>query len=381
MNIAVVYHMIPHYRSAVMRQLDKSTSNTFWFFGNDAAFDGVEPMPKEQLKRFVVAPFMCWRELYWQSASIAVALSPKFDAVIYLANPNFISTWLGAILARFTGKRVLFWTHGWLKGEALPKSAVRHAFYRLADQVLVYGERALELGVKSGFARDRITVVYNSLDSDLAWEVTKKIERGILSTPSPRSLFSNPSLPLLICTARLTKLCRFDILFDAATKLEERGRPVNILLVGEGPEREALRASAKQKRLNVHFFGACYDEEILGRLIYDADLTVSPGKIGLTAIHSLMYGTPAVTHSDLDAQMPEVEALVEGVTGSLFERDNADSLVKVIETWLSSERDRAKVRADCRAIIGSKWNPSEQSRIIEAVVSAMRPAPAEKTCQ
>ena len=41
-----------------------------------------------------------------------------------------------------------------------------------------------------------------------------------------------------------------------------------------------------------------------------SDLTVSPGNIGLTAIHSLSYGTPVCSHSNFNNQMPESEAII-----------------------------------------------------------------------
>ena len=100
-------------------------------------------------------------------------------------------------------------------------------------------------------------------------------------------------------------------------------------------------------------------------MIYDADLTVSPGKIGLTAMHSLMYGTPVVTHGDLDAQMPEVEAIEEGRTGAFFRRGDARDLAATIAGWLDAGLPRAQVRQAARAAIKAKWTPQGQARIIE----------------
>lgn len=120
--------------------------------------------------------------------------------------------------------------------------------------------------------------------------------------------------------------------------------------------------------LAVHFFGACYDEDVTGQILYHSDLTVSPGKIGLTAMHTLMYGTPAITHDDLDRQMPEVEALTVNVTGDLFRRDDPVSLADAIGNWLTARRDRAAVRATCRAVVHDRWHPHVQAALIERAV-------------
>ena len=45
-----------------------------------------------------------------------------------------------------------------------------------------------------------------------------------------------------------------------------------------------------------HFQGAVFDESN-SELIYHSDLCVSPGNVGLTAIHSLTYGVPVATHT------------------------------------------------------------------------------------
>lgn len=367
MRVAVVYHMFPHYRGAVMHALDQSERHNYTFYGSLEAYNGIEPVDPRIFKRMIRAPSYIYRGLFWQPMATKVALSSNYDVLIYLGNPNFISTWVGALLGRLTGKRVLFWTHGWLRPEAWLRSVIRGLFHRLAHQVLVYGERAKALGVASGYPERRITVIYNSLDFARAQKVIASIENGKVAV-DPRSLFADPAHPILIATARLTGLCRFDLLLEAAERLRARNLCVNILLVGDGPECGPLEAMARDKKINLCLFGACYDETVLGGLIYASDLTVSPGKVGLTAVHSLMYGTPVITHSDLDTQMPEVEAIVDGETGALFARDDVDDLTRTIETWLSRDIDRAKLRAACRRMIALKWNPTTQVCLIESAI-------------
>jgi glycosyltransferase involved in cell wall biosynthesis len=265
---------------------------------------------------------------------------------------------------------VLFWAHGWLRREEGARRVVRNIFYQLAGRMLVYGERAKEIGRLSGYPDRRISVVYNSLDTTRADDIVARIESGTLATVDPRSVFADPARPLLVCTARITALCRFDLLLAAAARLGERGRPVNVLLVGDGPERAALERQAGEAGVSIHFFGACYDEDVIGQLIYHSDLTVSPGKIGLTAMHSLMYGTPAITHGNFDEQMPEYEAIEPGRTGAFFAQADADALADTIDGWLIAARDRGTVRAACRAVIAEKWNPGHQADIIEKAIMA-----------
>lgn len=368
LRVAVVYHFWPHYRAAVVTALDASTQVSYTFFGSGKPCEGIKHMEPNQFRRFVYAPFYVLGGIVWQPKAIRLAFSGDFDVIIFLADIHFASTWVAAMMARARGKPVLFWAHGWLRKESGAKRRIRNTYYRLANRMMLYAERGRQLGAASGYPADRIDVIYNSLDVDRADALVARIEAGLLALLQPQSFFANPERPLAICTARLTSLCRFDLLLKAAALMRERGTELNILLVGEGPARLDLERLAADLGLAVHFFGACYDEEITGQLIYHSDLTVSPGKIGLTAMHTLMYGTPAITHDDLDHQMPEVEALTDGVTGALFRHDDVESLASTIDKWLKAGHDRAVVRAACRAAVHNRWNPNVQAKLIESTV-------------
>jgi glycosyltransferase involved in cell wall biosynthesis len=368
MRVAVIYHVWPHYRQPVMQAMDRSGAIAYDFFGSGEALEGVLHAETGAVTRFVRAPFRRFGTLLWQPGAVRAAGDRRYHAIVLLADPNFVSTWLAAAVARARRVPVLFWGHGWLRPEGRAKQAIRRAYFGLAQRFLVYGERGKRLGVASGYPAERITVVYNSLDVVRADAVIAAIEGGALATADPRALFAAPGRPLLICTARLTAKCRFDLLLEAAALLERRGLPVNILLVGDGPERKALERRAQEMGLALHCFGACHDEEVVGPLLFHADLTVSPGKIGLTAMHSLMYGTPAITHGDFDAQMPEVEAIEPGRTGAFFRRDDAADLAAVIAHWLETAPPRTHVREAARDAIRARWTPQGQARIIEQAV-------------
>ena len=368
LKVAVIYHFWPHYREAVMTAMDGSSAIDYVFYGSGVPLAGIKHSNVEAVRRFVLAPFRVRKGMTWQPDAIAAVRKGHYDAVIFLADPNFASTWIASILARLKGIPVLFWGHGWLKPESGLKTRIRLAFFGLADRFMTYSERGMRMGIAAGYPREKVSVIYNSLDVAKADAIVARIASGELASVRPQSFFADGQRPVVICTARLTEKCRFDLLIDAAALLAERGFPINVLLVGDGPQRPVLEEQARRLGVATHFFGACYDEETTGQLIYHADATVSPGKIGLTAMHSLMYGTPAITHNDLDEQMPEVEAIEDGRTGLLFRRNDATALADAIQAWLGSGRVRSDVRDECRKVIHEKWNPQNQARLIEAAV-------------
>ena len=148
----------------------------------------------------------------------------------------------------------------------------------------------------------------------------------------------------------------------------ENGKQLNLVIVGDGNEKERLELIVKQFGLtqNVWFFGPSYDEQKTGELIYNADLCVSPGNVGLTAIHSLSYGSPVITHNNFAKQMPEFEAIEDGVTGAFFKDENIGSLQNIIENWLLKypQKDEQLIKA-CYKRIDDFYNPAYQVQVLK----------------
>ncbi len=157
---------------------------------------------------------------------------------------------------------------------------------------------------------------------------------------------------------------------EAVDRINSGGDLVNLIMVGEGDERTRLESLSKQgvESGYIKFYGQCYDEEKIGRLISDADLCVSPGNVGLTAIHSLSLGTPVASHSNLNNQMPEVEAIIDGKSGFLFKEGDVEDLSRKIVDWISNVQDRESVRAVCYKIIDKYYNPYYQCSVFERAV-------------
>jgi len=245
-RVAVVYHFFAHYRAAIMQTLLASEAIDYFLISDlhepSNEIEAWEP-PKD---RWRWSPcFRLGANFIWQKGLLRLAMQPETDAIIFLGNANFLSTWCSAGLARLLGKRVLFWTHGWVRDERGLKRLVRNLFYRLAHGLLLYGNRAKAIGIRNGFPKENLYVIYNSLDYRHQSELREAIERSRLSSIR-NQFFKNAACPVLICTGRLNKLKRIDLLLDAMFLLLDEGLHTSLLLVGEGPEEAALRARAQR---------------------------------------------------------------------------------------------------------------------------------------
>jgi len=172
---------------------------------------------------------------------------------------------------------------------------------------------------------------------------------------------------MAIFIGRLMPEKKLHLLIDAFFEFHSADNPINLLFVGSGPAADSLRERVPNSlQHHVNFFGPCYCEDSLASMIHAASVCVSPGSVGLTAMHSLVYGTPVVTHNDGRRQNPEYEAIRDGETGSLFKQDDPDSLFAAMKEWLFASKDkRHSTRNKCQQIIDQHYTPANQRRIIE----------------
>ena len=104
MKVAVVYHCFPHYRTAVLRELLQNSENEYVLLADEKPIDPtIKPWRVEDQTRFILAPCrILIAPFLFQHGLLKLGLRRDLDAMIYLGNPYFISTWLSASLARFT---------------------------------------------------------------------------------------------------------------------------------------------------------------------------------------------------------------------------------------------------------------------------------------
>lgn len=372
-RVDFITNQAPHYRAALWEKLleNREIDARFLFGNNDASgikeIDFSQSLWLERRDKLHLLDNLYIRNvLIWQHGVLTHIWGTKANAVVFLGEMNVLSTWVAVWLARRRGISVLFWGHGLYGREGRIKRWLRTQFLHLADCNLVYGEHARGLLLDSGFSPYRVRVVYNSLD-----HVRQRAIRDSVIHPnfySSQGWFDVPRAPVLLFVGRLTPEKRLDSLIHAVSLLREGGEIYNLIFVGNGPEISRLKELASGISGQVHFYGACYLEEELGRLIANADLCVSPGNVGLTAMHALGYGTPVCTHSDLTRQRPEAESIIEGRTGVLFDYSQAD-LIEAIRRWFASAPDRGSVRTFCYQEIDDKWNTENQTRIIVKAIN------------
>lgn len=367
-SVAVVYHYFAHYREPVINELIRGSTHTYHFFGDTQSFDSGIKLTEIDPASFTRTKCTQCGPLLFQWSAVKLALSGKYDTLILLGNCKWPTMWLSAIFGRLTGKRVFFWTHGWLRCETGMQAMIRNTFYKIGNGLLLYGHHAKAIGIDYGFSPSKLHVIYNSLDCALQDKARSSLPADARQSTRSQLFPGREAHPVLVNITRLHHYKKLDQLIRAAAKLEESGRAVNVLIVGDGPHKPELEALAQELGVTARFTGAVYGEDELGRMLIASDLAVMPGPIGLLAMHALAYGVPAISHNSFDVQMPEFESIVEGKTGGFFREDDLDSLVETIEHQLGIEWTHEQRMLAARELIERFYNPVSQRMLIDHAV-------------
>lgn len=360
-KLCLIYNSAPLYRKAIFQAIDKEY-DCDWYFGEPKS--GIKQMDLSLLRHTkYYKSYGNPNKLFWQGALISSLFSKKYQNYFILTQVRAISLWVMILLSSifFPKKRIYGWSHGWYGREGtLRKKFDKWRISHMAGQ-FVYNEHSRQLMIEGGIPKNKLFVIYNSLDYDIQLRLRKKLK----NTEIYIDYFGNTN-PVIIFIGRLTYSKKLDLLVKALKALKDKGLSYNVTFIGDGEARKYLENIVEVEGLKSQtwFYGACYDETQNAELIYNASLCVSPGNVGLTAIHSLMFGTPVITCDDFCHQGPEFEAIKEGITGDFFKANDAFSLADKIDKWFAEHTNREQIRKECYAEIDTRWTPNNQMEIV-----------------
>jgi glycosyltransferase involved in cell wall biosynthesis len=197
------------------------------------------------------------------------------DALIVEANPRYLSTSSAVRWMHERKKPVIGWGLGSPPVSGFRKQR-RRSFISQFDGLIAYSQRGADEYAALGFPREKIFVAHNSV--------------------SPRPAFAPDARPwtvdpfTILFVGRLQARKRVDSLIRACAQMERKPR---LVVAGDGPEREALQALAKDIYPSAAFVGAKHGAD-LAPYFKEADLFVLPGTGGLAVQEAMSYGLPVI---------------------------------------------------------------------------------------
>ncbi len=366
-KLCLCFNSAPLYRESIYMKIDQEF-DCDWYFRpivNDIRAMDISKLKNAILIKYWGNPF----KVYWKRGVLGLLFSNKYKTYLMGLEVHCLTDWIFVLLAStfFPKKKIYSWSHGYNGSESFIESKLKKWLYSHISGTFVYGKYSKSLMIKEGIDESKIFVIHNSL----RYSEQLVLRNQIVPNNIYKEHFNN-NFSTLIFIGRLTKVKKLFMVIEALKNIKDKGITYNMVFVGGGSEEHALKKMVKENGIEdqVWFYGECYDEKKNAELIYNADLCVSPGNVGLTAMHSLVFGTPVLTHNNFKKQMPEFEAIKEGRTGCFFEQDNVSSLANSIMEWFSENQDkRADLRRACFEEIDTQWNPDFQIAVLKKHLS------------
>ena len=240
------------------------------------------------------------------------------DALIVEANPRYLSTPSAVRWMHDRDKPVIGWGLG-----APPVSAFRERgrvnFLRQFDAMISYSQRGADEYASHGFSLDHLFVAHNAVSPAPTWDMPERPE-------------AFREKPCVLFIGRLQLRKNVDLLLGACAEIQH----IRLVIVGDGPERDALEELAQEIHPSAEFVGSKHGDD-LKAYCSEADLFVLPGTGGLAVQEAMTFGLPVIVAQADGTQ----DDLVRKENGWQIPPDDFEALVSTMKDALS---DVARLR-------------------------------------
>lgn len=249
-----------------------------------------------------------WRRalgLHWISPARLMKELKDQHKIVHFVDFKYLSLWFCLFLNPFWNKQVFLHGHGGYKRQGMLASFVHFVYLLFASGYICYCDYSARnlRSITPKFLHKKISVVPNSL-------YLKPAEKSVKVDTADRIFY----------VGRVRERCGLELLLKAA---EELGLFVDVVGAGNTEYEQKLKFVYK----SACFHGPIFDEDVQRKIAKNCFCGVYAGDAGLSVVHYMAFGLPAVAHGDMRKHMgPEPSYIADGKNGLLFERGNVNSL-------------------------------------------------------
>lgn len=354
MRIAICQPLIPAYRQPLFERLGALPGVDLTVYAGHT-LGSLEAFHDGNSYRAVPAPVHQWGFGFrGQLAQLSVLMRRPLDLLIAPWDLHYLTLMPAVAAARSMRVPVVLWGHGYSQRPRAWSDAVRNAWGRWADAVLLYTRSIAEQLIREArFARDRVFVAQNALDQTPIQEARRHwLGRPQQLIEFQRAHHLDPGQTLLF-VSRLEPANRIELLLQATQALASKRPAIKTVIIGRGPAREALERLANELGIadRVIFPGPIYVERELAPWMLSGALFCYPTNIGLSLLHAAGYGLPTVTSNNRAMQNPEIEALIPESNGLEYEDGSLADLVRQCARILDDAALRERLASGALAAI------------------------------
>ena len=266
--------------------------------------------------------YLAGGRLVVQTGLLGLLNKNNVNCVIAEFNVRILSNLILFAYCQMKGIRFIWWGHGLGKTGGRLIKAIRLWLIKKSDGIILYDHISANKLKSLGIDERIIHVSSNTVDI----EQIKKF-RGLYKTKPRNSI---------LYVGRLTAAKKVDLLLKGFSKVS-KDMQHKLLIVGDGAERDKLENLSNKLgiRNQTIFAGEITQEAELSQYFNRSFVSVSPGYIGLSAIHSLAYGVPLLIAKD-EPHSPEISVFKKGVNGHYFESNNETSLAQMLTKMVNN---------------------------------------------
>jgi glycosyltransferase involved in cell wall biosynthesis len=249
-------------------------------------------------------------------------------------------------LSRLGRKRVAYWGHGYNHQARAPGASewLKRKLLTSVDWWFAYTAGVARYLADHGVDPGIITVVQNTIDTrELADAVSA--HRADDGRALRRRLGIADAARVGLFCGSLYADKKLELLVEAARRIRARRPDFELIVVGDGPARDTIRAAAADLPF-VHYVGPAFGRD---RAAYFAisDVFLIPGLVGLAIVDAFTAGLPVFT-TQIAGSGPEVEYLVPEVNG-VMTADDAGAYAAAVCRVLGDPGELARMQAGARA--------------------------------
>jgi glycosyltransferase involved in cell wall biosynthesis len=330
-RVAILHQgCVPVYRKPFFERLAKIAQREYVVFhGDPDPASGVTPAPLPYAfpNRRVSNHFFraLGRSFAFQSAVFPIVFG-GYSAVIVGHEIKYVTSLLLILYFRLLHRPILLWGHGnardleGLRGKRSLLTrlvdGLKARMIRWAAGYMAYSASGIAFLEQLGMPRDRITVLFNTID--MTEEIAAHAKWQSVDRAAVRNRLNiAPDAVVLTFLGRLLPLKRAELLPAIARALRAEGLPVEVVIVGGGAEAEKLKAEFGRERW-FHMPGPIFEPDRLAEIMRASDAVVIPDYVGLAINHGFAHGLPTLTMRSA-IHGPEIDYLQSGVNGLILE--------------------------------------------------------------
>lgn len=205
----------------------------------------------------------------------------------------------------------------------------REWLYKLGPRKVIAVSEAVRTRLREhGIEERRIHVLHNGIIDPMEYAAAEEVELASLR----RDVGLEEGDRVIGVIAYLVPKKGHRILFDALARLQDCNESLKVLVIGDGPERQALEAYAEEQGVRERVVFAGFRRDI-PQLVQLLDILVLPSlqeTFGMVLLEGMAGGVPVV--GSRTGGIPEV--IDEGKNGRLFAPGDAVELAAILDELL-----------------------------------------------